>query len=140
VRSRQRVRGRHGWWRQAAPVVLAAALAAACSEGGPARLSEAGERGQALYTSLCIACHNPDPARDGSLGPAIAGSSRELLEARVVRGDYPPGYQPKRSSRAMPAFPHLAPQIDDLHAYLTECCGGAPDRASDGAPREPDAS
>ncbi len=93
---------------------------AGCSPAGP-ELSEAAMRGQATYFTVCIACHNAKPSLDG-LGPPIAGSSRELLEARVVRGVYPPGYQPKRKSQAMPVFPHLAGNIDDLAAYLAECC------------------
>lgn len=110
--------------RSTALGLAAGALAAlACSDGtGGPQLSEAAQRGKAVYTGLCIACHNVDPAQDGSVGPAIAGSSRELLEARVVHATYPPGYQPKRDSSAMPAFPHLADQIDDLAAYLAECC------------------
>ena len=55
-----------------------------------------------------------------ALGPAVAGSSRELLDARVVRGGYPLGYTPKRSSKTMPRFEHLADQMDALAAYLAE--------------------
>jgi mono/diheme cytochrome c family protein len=91
-----------------------------CSPGGP-ELSEAAERGKTTYFTVCIACHNAKPTLD-ALGPPIAGASRELLEARVVYGTYPPGYAPKRKSQAMPAFPHLAANIDDLAAYLAECC------------------
>ena len=101
-------------------LALAALAPAACSSGP--QLSEAAQRGRSTYLSVCIACHNQDPAREGAVGPAIAGSSRELLEARVVRAGYPPGYAPKRDSKAMPAFPQLAGQIDDLHAFLSECC------------------
>ena len=54
------------------------------------------------------------------MGPDIAGSSRELIEARVVQGKYPPGYTPKRSSGIMPPFPDLAENVDDLTAYLSE--------------------
>jgi mono/diheme cytochrome c family protein len=98
-------------------------LALGCSDGGGApQLSEAARRGKVAYDGVCIACHNPNPALDGSLGPANAGASRELLEARVLRAEYPPGYQPKRDSKAMPAMPHLADKIDDLAAYLAECC------------------
>jgi mono/diheme cytochrome c family protein len=97
-----------------------AALGLGCSSGAP--LSEAAQRGRSTYMSVCIACHNQDPALDGAIGPAIAGASRELIEARVVHAGYPPGYQPKRSSTAMPAFPQLAGQVDDLHAFLSECC------------------
>ena len=73
------------------------------------------------YFQVCIACHNAKPSLDG-LGPPIAGSSRALIEARVVYGTYPTGYQPKRKSLAMPAFPNLAGNVDDLAAYLAECC------------------
>ena len=102
--------------------VALAAVALGCSQQGAPELSESARRGKATYDSVCIACHNPNPALDGSLGPANAGSSRELVEARVLRAEYPPGYTPKRSSHAMPAMPQLADKIDDLTAYLNECC------------------
>jgi len=103
-------------------LVALASAALACSGGDTPPLSETAQRGRSVYMSVCIACHNANPALDGALGPAIAGSSRALLEARVVHAAYPPGYVPKRDSKAMPAFPQLAGQIDDLHAWLTECC------------------
>ena len=59
-----------------------------------------------------------NPAQDGALGPAVAGSSLELLEARVVHGRYPEGYAPKRDSRVMVPLPHLEPQLTELAAYL----------------------
>ena len=71
-----------------------------------------------IYENICIACHNRDPREDGSLGPALAGASREVLEAKVLRSAYPPGYAPKRPSRTMPAFTFLADAIGDLEAYL----------------------
>ena len=55
---------------------------------------------------------------DGPIGPAVKGATRELLEARVVRGTYPPGYTPKRNTTVMPPMPTLAPSVDDLAAYL----------------------
>lgn len=103
--------------------VLAASLAwAACSQPGAPQLSESARRGKAVYDGVCIACHNPNPALDGSLGPANAGAPHELVEARVLRAEYPPGYKPKRDSKAMPPMPQLADKIDDLTAYLAECC------------------
>ncbi len=74
--------------------------------------------GRATYNANCIACHAMDPTVDGALGPAVAGSSPELIEARVLRGEYPPGYQPKRPSRVMVALPHLEPKLSALAAYL----------------------
>jgi mono/diheme cytochrome c family protein len=75
-------------------------------------------RGKGVYMGNCIACHNTNPAKDGTLGPAIAGSSRALLEARVINGTYPDGYTPKRGSQLMIPLPHLSPELDALTAYL----------------------
>ena len=55
---------------------------------------------------------------DGILGPAIAGAPRPLLEARILRAEYPAGYTPKRATRAMPPLPFLEPEIPYLEAYL----------------------
>lgn len=76
-------------------------------------------RGRVLYLSHCIACHNQNPKLNGSLGPDVWGSSKELLEARVVHGTYPAGYTPKRQSQAMPAMPHLAKELDAIVAFLS---------------------
>ena len=78
------------------------------------------KEGWKTYRQTCSACHNLDPALDGPLGPAIAGSSRELLEARVLRGEYPPGYTPKRNTKAMVPLPHLEGKIGALFAYLNQ--------------------
>jgi mono/diheme cytochrome c family protein len=75
-------------------------------------------RGKQVYLAECIMCHHSDPSKDGSLGPAVKGSSRELLEAKVLRATYPPGYTPKRTTSLMPAMPQHAPKIPDLAAYL----------------------
>jgi len=75
------------------------------------------ERGKAVFVANCVACHNNDPSREGK-GPAIKGSSRDLLEARLLSGSYPPGYQPKRRSKEMPQFPDLKDEIPYLAAYL----------------------
>jgi len=94
-------------------VCALALAAAACGEAdGPAA------RGRQVYLAQCIACHNLDPAREGTVGPAIKGSSRELLEAKVLRGTYPPGYAPKRDTAVMQPMPQLGPAIPDLAAYL----------------------
>jgi len=76
------------------------------------------ERGAVIYRSNCSACHNENPNLPGSLGPAIAGSPKELIEARVLHGAYPVGYDPKRRTHIMRPLPWLGPHIDDLTAYL----------------------
>lgn len=81
-------------------------------------LSDLAKRGKSVYISNCIACHNMDPSKDGSIGPANAGSSLELLQARILKASYPPGYKPKRTTTAMPELPHLEPDIKAIHAYL----------------------
>ena len=76
------------------------------------------EKGKAVYNTLCIACHNPDPALVGAIGPEIKGASRELLETRVLRAEYPEGYQPKRDTKLMPPMAHLVNDIDHLTEFL----------------------
>lgn len=105
-----------------AMTVLIAALLSGCGrEKEPGtqtvRLGDA-RRGRALYLTNCAACHNSDPSKDGTIGPAVKGASRELIEARVMRATYPPDYKPKRKTAAMPAQPYLASSIPDLAAFL----------------------
>jgi len=96
------------------PAALGLALGA-CNRGG----GDPVELGRRAFNANCIACHNPDPAKDGTIGPAIAGSSPELVRARVLRAEYPPGYTPKRNTHVMPAQPFLAGEVDHLAAYLS---------------------
>ena len=74
--------------------------------------------GRGVYMGNCIACHNIDATKDGTLGPAVAGATLDLLEARVLRSEYPVGYKPKRDTRVMIALRHLEPNLAELEAYL----------------------
>jgi len=100
--------------------VVFALTACGKKSDAPAKTAGNGDpnRGRAIYLSNCAACHNNDPSKDGPIGPAIKGSSRELIEARVLRASYPPGYTPKRKTTMMPAQPDLKPTIPDLAAFL----------------------
>lgn len=74
--------------------------------------------GRALFMAHCISCHNVDPSRDGSLGPAIKGSPLELVQARVLRGEYPAGYVPKRNTRIMVKLPLTEEDVAKIHKFL----------------------
>ncbi|MEE2672271.1 MAG: cytochrome c [Myxococcota bacterium] len=97
-----------------------------CSEAGsPSTASAPGpleliSEGRTAYQGNCIACHNPNPKLDGALGPAVAGASVELLEARIMRAEYPPGYTPTRTTKAMLAMPFLQSRIPALAAFLAD--------------------
>ena len=97
----------------AVPVVL---VLAAC--GPREQLSPEAERGKQVYQAQCIACHNQDPAKPGSIGPEVKGASAEVVRAKIVQGTYPPGYAPKRPTKIMQPMPQLAPEVDALTAYL----------------------
>jgi mono/diheme cytochrome c family protein len=94
---------------------LALTLLAGCSQE---TLSPEAERGRQVYQAQCVACHNPDPAQPGPVGPAVRGASAELLRARLVDGGYPAGYTPKRPTKVMQPLPQLAKDIPALAAYL----------------------
>jgi mono/diheme cytochrome c family protein len=101
--------------RFCALLVVAAVLAAGCSQTPSDPLTE---RGRQVYLGQCTQCHAVDPSQAGPVGPVVKGSSRELLEAKVLKGSYPPGYKPKRPTSVMPPQPPLAPEIPALAAYL----------------------
>jgi mono/diheme cytochrome c family protein len=90
----------------------------ACSSTPAAPLAPSAETGRKVYLANCIACHSADPNKDGPLGPAVQGASTALLEARVLRAEYPAGYQPKRETKMMTPLPHLKGSIDDLALFL----------------------
>ena len=100
----------------AAALLVGAGGLGACSEGGDEDPLVA--RGRTVYLNNCTACHARDPSQVGPVGPAIAGSSQELLEAKVLRNEYPPGYTPKRETQAMIVLPHLEPEIPAIAAFL----------------------
>jgi mono/diheme cytochrome c family protein len=76
------------------------------------------KRGAGVYAANCTVCHNPNPSLDGGLGPALVGSSLELITMRVLRVQYPAGYTPKRDTSIMLPLPYLEPELPALAAFL----------------------
>jgi mono/diheme cytochrome c family protein len=100
-------------------VLAVAFLALGCGNHKQVEKADAlAARGRVVYMTSCITCHNPDPKKDGSIGPALYGSPLLLLRMRVLQVQYPPGYTPKRPTKLMPPLPHLKPEIEALHAFL----------------------
>jgi len=103
------------------PLVLGAL---ACSQGDAGDPGAAlVQRGEQVYLNNCTACHARNPSEPGPVGPPIAGSALELLEAKVLRNEYPPGYTPKRDIKAMIPLPHLEPELPAIAAYLAKAAG-----------------
>ncbi len=95
-----------------------AALALGCGEGDGDERGALIKRGGAVYDANCSACHAREPHEPGPVGPAIAGSAFELLEAKVLRNEYPPGYTPKRDTLVMIPLAHLETELPAIHAFL----------------------
>ena len=99
-------------------LALIAVVTMACAGESEESGDPAVARGTKIYRNVCVVCHNADPNQPGPLGPDIAGANRELLEARLLRGEYPTGYTPKRNTQQMPRFEFLEPNLDDIAAFL----------------------
>lgn len=80
------------------------------------------EKGKRLYLSNCIQCHNRSPDLKGSVGPEIVDAPLEVMTVKVVTGKYPeklpPGFIPKRKTKAMRAFPRLKDNVPDIWQYV----------------------
>ena len=111
--------------------ILCAVMVSACTKktetvktdgdpNSPEQMRALVEKGRMVYVANCTSCHGVDPKHEGAMGPAVHGSSLELLEKRVVDGTYPEKYKPKRSTKIMQALPFLKGDIKTLHAYLNQ--------------------
>ena len=78
------------------------------------------KRGERIYMTSCAPCHGPNPTLDGPVGPRIKGAGPALIEARLMRGAYPPGYSPKRQTKMMPPLPQLQAELPHLAAFLKQ--------------------
>ena len=76
------------------------------------------EKGRMVYFAYCVSCHNNNPKKTGSIGPAVYGASIDVLAQKIVFGKYPENYSPKITSKIMPLMPHLKKEISNLHAFI----------------------
>ena len=76
------------------------------------------EKGRMVYFANCVSCHNNNPKKPGSIGPEVYGVSIDVLPQKIVSGNYPRNYRPKRTSKIMPSMPHLNKEISNLHAFI----------------------
>jgi mono/diheme cytochrome c family protein len=73
--------------------------------------------GQEMYNNNCIQCHGQSGV--GLVGPRIKDSSLEVFKSKVLTGKYPPGYKPKRKTRAMPVFKKLHEKdVEKIYKFL----------------------
>jgi mono/diheme cytochrome c family protein len=80
----------------------------------------ADERGKAIYTTKCISCHNANPDKKGSIGPAIDDSTATLIILKTQYKKYPKGYKPKRKTNIMPKIPLSDKQLYYLYEYISD--------------------
>lgn len=78
------------------------------------------DQGKQIYSNNCVQCHG-DP-KVGAFGPPNYGSSLELIRSKVLKGEYPPGYKPKRPTSMMPRFNLPDDNLEALYCFLNDKC------------------
>ena len=76
------------------------------------------EKGRMVYFANCVSCHNNNPKKPGSIGPVVYGVPIDVLPQKILSGEYPENYRPKRTSKIMPLMPHLNSEISNLYAFI----------------------
>ena len=89
-----------------------------CDNKNSSNQSEWYYRGEKVYKTVCISCHNIDPRKIGALAPDIAGSDLEIIRSMIMTGKPPKGVQPKWPDMEMAPLPNLEDKIPDLYEYL----------------------
>lgn len=76
------------------------------------------ENGKRLYETSCTACHSKEVGSDGDIGPSLYGSSFALLRTKILKGEYPDSYAPKRDTQNMGIINLKEEEIRAIYAYL----------------------
>lgn len=80
------------------------------------------EKGKRLYLSNCIQCHNRDPSKKGPIGPEMTDAPLSVMTSKIMTGVYPtvlpPGFVPKRKTKAMRKITKLEKDIPAIFAFV----------------------
>lgn len=80
-------------------------------------------KGQRIYLTQCISCHNRNPNKKGAIGPELIDVPFEVMQTKIITGRYPQklpaGFTPKRSTKAMKPFPALKNDVAAIYAYIS---------------------
>ena len=75
-------------------------------------------RGEKIYRTICITCHNVNPNKIGGLAPDIADSNLETIRSMIMTGKLPKGQKSKWPDMGMVPLPHLEDEIPYLFEYI----------------------
>ena len=104
------------------PAPAPSAKPVATATAKPVPVSGNIEQGKRAYMAVCIQCHNKDPNKKGSLGPELVDSPLSIMEYKVANGAYPatlpPGFVPKRKTKAMRKLPNSVKDVSHIHAWI----------------------
>jgi len=76
------------------------------------------EEGRRIYIGTCVRCHSLDPRKQGSIGPDLFSTPRDVFRTKVPKGVYPLGYRAKRNTKIMPKFSDLERKVDWIYQYI----------------------
>ncbi|TRZ65531.1 MAG: cytochrome c4 [Rhodocyclaceae bacterium] len=106
--------------------LLAAALSVAASSiwaAGPTLPAKADPaKGQEIFSTVCVACHNSDGNSSISVNPKLAGQHPEYLLKQMKNFKGEGGKQPERANPIMNGMiaAYTEDQMRDIAAYLSE--------------------
>jgi mono/diheme cytochrome c family protein len=80
------------------------------------------DTGKRIWLTTCTQCHNRDPNVKGAIGPEVIDAPLEVMHAKVMTGRYPdplpPGFVPKRTTKAMRKLPQFEKDIPKIWQYV----------------------
>ena len=104
----------------AAALAVAATTTWAAAPTPPAKADPA--KGQQIFSTVCVACHNSDGNSSISVNPKLAGQHPEYLLKQMKNFKGEGGKQPERANPIMNGMiaAYTEDQMRDIAAYLSE--------------------